>query len=914
MKVVLDTPQHIEKLRKVYRDSVTFITDTESYPFITALEFTGDYLSAMKKRAVPVKVGKKVDKEIARYNKRMDKAWNSTLTPLVDSLKLENLSKSVVEKDTTLSDVVNEKDPRERARKYRQYLLDHRTEIIQSGIDELKEDLKNASIPAFVAMYLLGKNRGQVLTDQELSDDLTKKDREALREKEVWNEEYLDGLTEDVHDNYMAALAEEYESDEEILEALRQAGEKEKHRLPLFAAAVGSVLLAAGMRAAAEEVRAVDPDTGELTDLPRLDPDTDLPVGAVIVGGIWHTSHDDSVCDGCEEQDGRWMTWEDFEQEAGTNDCLTRCRCIELFEPTEELSDKSEQVGDVQKGGPGSGNHGHAGRPGLVGGSGEGIGTTTESTSAVPTPRQIGNTIVRYDETSYNPANVERHNRIEQYINEEIPRIPEAHRKFITEVIIDDDISDNLLPDGRPAFSTEEKKSVKDIVAYNHPRDTKIVFNASLDSKHIKPDTYKGTLYHELGHKIYRDKVLVRIKSLQSEGRNSDADAFWDSWASAFNTLGKENHSTRRILRGNELAPSASERAAGLYRLYMYNGQALNSRYPEVYALAKTQWFDGKEYRRGRELNKSDEPEIYDYVLANGLRVYFTEPQPHLEASQSQEDLLTKHLPGQHDQLSHAGTRTAQDPVDAAQIAASKVEAAKSAEKVIADQGPEFAQKLSEYRERLRTGTQTRDLHKKDGVYTPERKALHQKIVDEFTKNVTPSQSPTFTLMGGLPGSGKSSIVNEKNLNNTVRIDSDEVKMRLPEYEGWNAGLCQLEADDVVAQILVQAASDKKDILLDGTLKNYDKANRMMDVMGNLGYKTGVIFSNVSPENSMRRAVARFQKTGRLVDPMYIASHDHQNINSYERLKNEVDFAELYDNDQQGVPPQLKERYNASPR
>ncbi len=345
MQVRLETPQPLEKLRKIYKDNVTFISSVNSYPLVDTLEFKGDYLSAMKKRSVPVKIGKKVDKEIAKYRSRLTKIWDANQADFLKSITLDGLKKSLNKADdTSLEEIAQEPDSKERTKKYRQYLLDHKDEIIRSGTKELKEDLRNVTSLSFTSVYLLGKNRGQAMTNQELSDDLTKKDRDTLDEKEQWNDDYLDGLTDDLYNNYVDALGEDYDSDDELLDTLKGVGDSERSRLPLFAAAVGSVLLAAGMRSAADDVRQVDPETGELTDEPVLDPDTDLPIGDVITGGVWHTSQDDSVCDGCDDEDGQWMTWDEFEQEAGTNDCLTRCRCIELFEPSDEPQDEEKSV------------------------------------------------------------------------------------------------------------------------------------------------------------------------------------------------------------------------------------------------------------------------------------------------------------------------------------------------------------------------------------------------------------------------------------------------------------------------------------------------------------------------------------------------------------------------------------------
>ena len=56
MRIVLDSPQSIEQLRKVYNDRVTFVSSVSGFPLISELEIAGDYLSALRKRLVPVRV------------------------------------------------------------------------------------------------------------------------------------------------------------------------------------------------------------------------------------------------------------------------------------------------------------------------------------------------------------------------------------------------------------------------------------------------------------------------------------------------------------------------------------------------------------------------------------------------------------------------------------------------------------------------------------------------------------------------------------------------------------------------------------------------------------------------------------------------------------------------------------------
>jgi len=341
MRLNLDVPQPLAKLRKIYNDKATFITSTKSYPNIEAIEFSGDYLSVMKKRIVPIKVGKKLDRVISKYRSCLVKVWKKRHAEIVKSFKAEMLSElaNAVEKGTTLAQVRSAPEQR-RTVLYMQYLKERQDELVTPKIEALKSDLKRLAPIAFTAAYILGKNRAQAFTNQEVDDQLSEIDKENLSAKYDWNDEYVDKLGDDSEQNYEDMLNGEYANEAEVLDALDEVQTKEADRLGMFAAAAGSIMLAAGFAQGTRDTQEIDPDTGEPTGEPQIDPDTGIPLGDVVDGGIWHTSHDDSVCDGCEEQDGQWMTTDDFEAEAGNNECLTNCRCIELFEPAEQPPDE----------------------------------------------------------------------------------------------------------------------------------------------------------------------------------------------------------------------------------------------------------------------------------------------------------------------------------------------------------------------------------------------------------------------------------------------------------------------------------------------------------------------------------------------------------------------------------------------
>ncbi len=353
MRLVLDEPQSIESLRKVYNDRVTFVTSTGSYPLVSEIEFKGDYHSTLRKRQVPAKIGKRVDREVAKYEKKLTDVWDYYQTRINRILRFEDtdliqeilsIEKDTVEKqEITLARVLRERSPQRRFILRQRFLRQNKDRLVRKQLEEMEQELRRVARPPFKSVYKLGKIRGQVLSDQELDDRLTVSDRRILREKDEWNSKFLNKLTGDSWNHYEVLLMKEFDDPNELmdaLEGLNKEEKKERNRLFLFAAAIGSVLLAAGTARAARDVT-TDPKTGEEKEEAVLDEETGIPVGVAYKGGTWHTRHDNRVCPGCEGNDGKWMTNNDFQAEAGTNECLTRCRCVELFELAEKPTSKS---------------------------------------------------------------------------------------------------------------------------------------------------------------------------------------------------------------------------------------------------------------------------------------------------------------------------------------------------------------------------------------------------------------------------------------------------------------------------------------------------------------------------------------------------------------------------------------------
>jgi len=213
-----------------------------------------------------------------------------------------------------------------------------------------------------------------------------------------------------------------------------------------------------------------------------------------------------------------------------------------------------------------------------------------------------------------------------------------------------------------------------------------------------------------------------------------------------------------------------------------------------------------------------------------------------------------------------------------------------------------------------------------NGTYTPERAAVHEKIIQEFINPETvakytpkPGESPLLTILGGRGGSGKSWLTSKDGPIDTERslvLDADEIKSKLPGYEGWNAALYHEESSDIVAQIDARAAKIGMNVVLDGTLKseNIQKRIDVYQAPPSHEYEMEGYYMYASPETAATRAMSRFATkkkdfSGRFVPPEVILGNVN-NEKNFDKMSPGFRKWGVYDNDadRPGQAPRLVEQ------
>lgn len=206
-----------------------------------------------------------------------------------------------------------------------------------------------------------------------------------------------------------------------------------------------------------------------------------------------------------------------------------------------------------------------------------------------------------------------------------------------------------------------------------------------------------------------------------------------------------------------------------------------------------------------------------------------------------------------------------------------------------------------------------------DGSYTPERQKVQQKIVDEFINEETIKKSlpkggepPVLTILGGRGGSGKSWFTKTKivDKDHAILLDSDEIKARLPEYQGWNAAQLHEESGDIASMIDKRASELGLNVILDGTLNTAASIKERIGKYreGHPDYVLEGYYMYASPEVATTRAMERYAAggtfEGRFVPPEVILANT-TNEKNFDNLSTGMRKWAVYDNNSEDFKPKL---------
>ena len=168
-------------------------------------------------------------------------------------------------------------------------------------------------------------------------------------------------------------------------------------------------------------------------------------------------------------------------------------------------------------------------------------------------------------------------------------------------------------------------------------------------------------------------------------------------------------------------------------------------------------------------------------------------------------------------------------------------------------------------------GYDTRAIYTRYGKYIDERKRLHNRIIKDILKGDTKTKDPDLYVLGGVAGSGKTSVLLKRVKERAVVINNDDIKKELAKetpaptdnYFLMHAPLLHRESSDVEKKLIKKAIKSDKDIILDRTLSNLEENLDLIEKFRKEGYDIHTHGTNHNNHIAIIRASQRFVKKGK---------------------------------------------------
>lgn len=172
---------------------------------------------------------------------------------------------------------------------------------------------------------------------------------------------------------------------------------------------------------------------------------------------------------------------------------------------------------------------------------------------------------------------------------------------------------------------------------------------------------------------------------------------------------------------------------------------------------------------------------------------------------------------------------------------------------------------------------------KQKKMWSPERKKLHKKVLDEVrgvvfahAKPVPPDQRPVFTYMMGPPASGKTTDRVENQFHNAAKLDPDQFVVRMPEFQRAVRLKVRSGAKSVAKEcmqlndVLVDEAVEKRfNFVIEGSGGDPEwMINTFFPRLKKAGYSINIVAAYVEDlDELLLRSEERGERCGRFVPP-----------------------------------------------
>lgn len=179
----------------------------------------------------------------------------------------------------------------------------------------------------------------------------------------------------------------------------------------------------------------------------------------------------------------------------------------------------------------------------------------------------------------------------------------------------------------------------------------------------------------------------------------------------------------------------------------------------------------------------------------------------------------------------------------------------------------------------INAGLDTEKLYSINGIYTEERRALHDKIIRHFTDQEGTKEGKVY-MLGGASANGKSTLTESGFLphpKKSIVVDPDAIKAMIPEYNKMlydtnpavrkeTANFTHEESSYLGKRIQEDLKRQGKDYVLDGVNDGeYQKLEKKIGLIKEGGISIRADYCTLDTELSVKLAEARGIKTGRVI-------------------------------------------------
>ena len=190
-----------------------------------------------------------------------------------------------------------------------------------------------------------------------------------------------------------------------------------------------------------------------------------------------------------------------------------------------------------------------------------------------------------------------------------------------------------------------------------------------------------------------------------------------------------------------------------------------------------------------------------------------------------------------------------------------------------------------------------------------ERYDIEQSVF-EGVKPVT-GRRPIIYMMagGGAAGKGtlKKQLIEQGKIPafGVVSVDPDEIKMSMKRYKDIAATgdsraspTVHEDGSNLSKSILKRAAAGKYDVVYDATMSDFKKGLEKIQEFKNKGYDVHMFnVTMTDPEVAVQRAIDRFKKTGRWLDPDVLREAHKNFAKVLKQYEHTADYYETYNSD-----------------